>query len=112
MTEQVKELPGPYEIFELTDKEVREVRITGYRTGDVTIHPLHTTQPKVVTALRVFVPGNTKLLGPHYWDITSKTLVAQLLPFLEAGGYQGKIFTITKFGIAPKARFTLEVRLA
>jgi hypothetical protein len=112
MAEQVKELAGPYEIFELTDGEVRELRIIRYETGDVTIHPLHTTAPKVVTALRVFVPRETKPVGPDYWDITSKTLVAQMLPYLEAWGYRGKVFVVTKYGVAPRARFTLDVKLA
>jgi hypothetical protein len=110
MPETEKQLPGPYEIFELVDGETRELTITAFETGEVTIHPLHTTQPKVVTALRVVVPRESKILGPPYWDITSKTLVAQMLPYLEAGGYTGKKFVIKKFGIAPKARFTLEVR--
>jgi len=51
-----------------------------------------------------------KALFPDYWDISSKTLVAQLLPQLRLPGYEGKKFTITNYGIAPKARFTLEVR--
>jgi len=112
MEETVKQLAGPYEIFELTDGEVRELTITGYETGEVTIHPLHTTVPKVITALRVQVPRASKMLGPPYWDITSKTLVAQMLPYLEAGGYQTKRFVVKKLGVAPKARFTLEVKPA
>jgi len=112
MAEQAKELAGPYEIFELTDGETRELRITGWQTGNVTIYPPHKPTGKVVTALRVLVPPMTKAFFPYYWDITGKTLVAQLLPYLEQPGYKDKVFTITKHGIAPKARFSMEVKPA
>lgn len=110
MAEEVKELKGPYEIFELVDREVRELTITNWEQGRVTIYPPHQPTGKVINALRVHVPAETKDFFPYYWDITSKTLVAQMVPYLEAGGYQGKRFIITKYGVAPKARFSLEVR--
>jgi len=112
MAEEVKELAGPLEIFELVDKEVRELIITKWEQGRVTIYPPHQPTGKVINALRVFVPVKTKEFFPYYWDITSKTLVAQMVPYLEAGGYEGKKFIVTKHGVAPKARFTLEVRPA
>jgi len=110
MSGEEKQLPGPYEIFELTDREVKQLRITDYETGLVTIYPQDKPTGKVVTALRVHVPKETKDFFPFYWDITGKTLVAQLLPCLEQPGYKDKVFTITKYGIAPKARFTVEVK--
>jgi len=60
----------------------------------------------------VFVPFALKPVGVSYWDITSQLLVAQMLPYLEGPGYKDKVFTITKHGVAPKARFTLEVKPA
>lgn len=112
MVVEVGELAGPYEIFELTDGETRQLRITKWMTGNVTIYPPHKPTGKVVTALRVHVPSDTKDFFPYYWDITGKTLVAQMVPYLEQPGYQDKVFVVTKHGIAPKARFTLEVRPA
>ena len=109
MVETAKALPGPYEIFELTDGEQRTLTITNYVTGDVVIKPAWLPAGKTITALRVYVPKELKPLAPYYFDITSKTLIAQLLPFLQAGNYQGKKFTITKSGVAPKARFALQV---
>jgi hypothetical protein len=109
MAEQVTELAGPYEIFELVDGEVRQLRITSWQTGAVTIYPPHKPGGKVVTALRVHVPEDQKDFFPYYWDITGKTLVAQMVPFLEQPGYQDKVFTVTKHGVAPKARFSLKV---
>jgi len=112
MAETANELIEPYEILELTDGEVRQLRITNYQVGNVTIRPPWLPGGKVVRALRVHVPHESKTFFPYYWDITGKTLVAQMVPYLEAGGYQNKVFTITKYGVAPKARFTLEVRPA
>lgn len=112
MTEEVKELKGPYEIFELVDGETRVLQIKDWETGNVTIYPPHKPTGKVINALRVHVPPATKDFFPYYWDITGKTLLAQMVPYLEQRGYQDKRFTITKHGIAPKARFSLEVRPA
>jgi len=112
MAEDMNELAGPYEIFELVDREVRELIITKWEQGRVIIYPPHKPGGKVINALRVHVPAETKDFFPYYWDITSKTLVAQMVPYLEAGGYEGKKFTVTKYGVAPKARFTLEVKPA
>ena len=110
MIEETKRLEGPYEIFELVDGETRALRITRWETGTVVIYPVHKPTGKVVTALRVHVPEDAKDFFPYYWDITGKTLVAQMLPYLQRTGYTEKVFVVTKHGIAPKARFTLEVR--
>jgi hypothetical protein len=75
----------------------------------MTIHPRPLGAPKVIVALRVYVPSAIKPLYPDYYDITSQTLIAQLLPYLEAGNYQKKVFTVTKHGSGPDARFSLKV---
>jgi len=112
MAEQEIKMDGPYEIFELTDGETRQLRINNWQRGNVTIYPAHKPTGKVINALRVHVPPETKSFFPYYWDITSKMLVAQMLPYLQVPGYQDKVFVITKYGVAPKARFTLEVKSA
>jgi hypothetical protein len=65
---------------------------------------------KMIKALRIFVPAQTKPIGVSWYDITSQTLIAQLLPFLEQPNFGNKTFVITKYGVAPKARFTVEVK--
>jgi len=110
MAEDMKQLAGPYEILELRDGEVRKLVIRNWETGLVTIYPADKLTGKVVTALRVHVTPDQKDYFPYYWDITGKTLVAQMLPYLQQPGYQDKTFTITKHGVPPKARFTLEVK--
>ena len=103
-------LPGPYEIFELGDGESRTTRIMRWQEGEVEIHPAYQPEGKMIRALRIHVPETDKEYFPFYWDITSTTLVAQLLPYLERYGYEARTYKITKHGVAPRARFTLEVR--
>jgi len=112
MAEELTRLDGPYEILELKDGEVKELRVKDWSTGTVTIYPNFKPTGKVVKALRVHVPEEAKEFFPYYWDITGQTLVAQMLPYLQQPGYRSKVFEVTKHGVAPKARFTLKVRPA
>lgn len=102
-------LPGPYEIFELSDGQTHTTRIESWKVGEVEIHPANKPEGKIIIAMRIHVPQSYKDYFPFYWDITSSTLIAQLMPFLEAEGYAQKTYTITKHGIAPRARFSLTV---
>jgi len=110
MAQEISPLAGPYEIFELTDRETRELRIEHWLIGYVRISTGEVPEGKSVKTLRVFVPRDIKPLGVNWYDITSQTLIAQLQPYLEAPGFEKKTFIITKYGTAPKARFSLEVR--
>jgi hypothetical protein len=108
--EALEELPGPYEILEMTDREVRTIRIAGWQLGYMNIKTSEEPEGKMIKALRIFVPAQTKPVGLSWYDITSQTLIAQLLPFLEQPNFGNKTFVITKYGVAPKARFTVEVK--
>ena len=105
----LENLPGPYEILELGDKGIKELVINDYKVGRMLIHLRPTGKPKEIVALRVWVPDRIKPLYPDYYDITSQTLIAQVLPILEAGDYERKVFTIQKFGTGPTARFSVSV---
>jgi len=109
MAEELRPLAGPYELFDLADGEVMRLLIYGWERGSMVIHPKFPGAPSVKTiqALRVLVPTDVKATYPHYYDITSKTLIAQLLPFLMEANYKEFSYTITKIGVAPRARFTL-----
>lgn len=102
-------LGGPFEILDLGDGGRIDLQVTRYQVGSMTIHPRPGGYPKAIVALRVWVPESIKPLFPDWYDITSQTLIAQLLPSLEAGGYQRKTYTITKYGSGPRARFALAV---
>ena len=103
-------LEGPYEILELDDRESIEFHIEKWQLGEMVIKPKYAPQGKTIKALRVFIPKEEKNFFPYYWDVTGQTLVAQLLPILEGNKFKGKVFKITKYGVAPRARFTLEVK--
>jgi len=105
----MERLEPPYEIFELKDGETRDLEIIDYKVGEMTIHPKDGRPPKDIRGLRVHVPKVGKEFFPYYWDITSTTLTAQLLPLLEQGLHKTRRFRITKRGVPPMARFTLEV---
>ena len=110
MAEDLRRLPGPYEILDLEDGGVARLKIVSYERGTMIIHPKWVGAPSEleIPALRAHLAPGVKPYPPMYWDITSKTLTAQLLPLLAAAGFEDYEYVITKHGIAPKARFTLE----
>jgi len=104
-------LAGPYEVFELSDKQSLELLITGYQKGEVEIHPRYAGAPasKTVMAMRVFVDPTTKAMGPAWWDITSQTLIAQLEPFLANVAKAPRRVKLTAHGVAPSKRYSVEL---
>jgi len=103
-------LPGPYELLELADRQSLRLRPIRWELGVMTIHPRNQAGPKekTIEVLRIHVTPATKPVPPMYYDVTSKTLIAQFLPMLGEVGYENYEYVITKYGVAPTARFTLE----
>ena len=109
--ESLPELVSPFELFDVKDGEGIEFVPVGYERGRMTIYP-HYLPPgtaKVVPVIRIHTEPRWKEIFPHYWDITSKTLQAQLIPHFERPDYRNFKYKVTKHGVAPRARFTLEV---
>lgn len=102
-------LPEPYELLDLQDKELRTFRVVGYEEDEIPIKTQDEPKGKVVHACRVHVPRDDKVTGLPYYDITSKTLCAQILPFLRDPVQRARRFTVTAHGVRPRKRFTLEV---
>ncbi len=102
-------LPGPYEILELGDGGSLTTTILKSEEGEMTINPRDGRSPKTIQVVRVHVPPETKPLFPGYYDLTSSTLVAQLKPLLSTLVGNSRQVRITKVGVAPRARFTVEV---
>lgn len=100
---------SPYELLDMADQEQKEFRVESFEKGTMRIESGQRGYTKEIPVLRVRVPMMDKLQFPFYWDITSKTLIAQLEPFLAAGQPGKSIYRIKKFGVAPAARFSLEV---
>lgn len=105
-------LAGPYELFELADKQSMVLLVTGYEVGEVVIHPRYLGAPseKVVKCLRVRVDPRTKPVGPPYWDITSQTLIATLEPLIRSASEKSPIkVQITAYGVPPAKRYSVEL---
>jgi hypothetical protein len=109
MVEELKELPPPYEILDLGDRGTKDLVVEKWELGTMKIVPRRDRIEKRIKALRVWVTEEVKPTEPGYWDITSTTLIQGFLPHLEVPDFKLKRFRITKYGVAPAARFTLEV---
>lgn len=100
-------LSQPYEIYEWRDGETREFTIERWEVGELEIHPRDGRPPKMINVLRVHVPPEEKPEFPHYWDLTSSRLVAQLRGILRthrAGRHRVKV---TAIGSAPRTHFSV-----
>jgi len=102
-------LLGPYEILDLPDGGSVDIHPVSFEMGTMTISPRYPGAPasKEIIALRIHVREGTKSYPPMYYDVTSQTLIAQLMPGLEEQGFENYVYRVTKYGVAPKARFTL-----
>jgi len=110
MSSDLRSLIGPYEYLELPDRGVVRFMVSSFERGTTVIHPRYEGAPseKTIEALRIHVSEKYKPLPPPYWDITSKTLIAQLLPLILERDRDRYEYVVTKYGEGVKARFTLE----
>jgi hypothetical protein len=105
--EHVEPLPGPYEILELAEGEVRVITPEKWQVGKATIQPRDGRPAKAIVILRVHVPLAEKPTIPQYWDITSQHLLAGMVGYLEGAAGKRYRFHVTKRGEGPRARFEL-----
>jgi hypothetical protein len=103
-------LAEPMEILEIGDGTSVPLRILRWEKEDAIIRPAHAPQGKAIPVLRVHVRPEDKASSPFYWDITGKGAVALLMPYLQQPGYEKKTFVLSAVGVAPKKRFSLEVK--
>jgi len=110
VAEVLRPLMEPYEILDLPDRGSITLRVVSWERGSMKIHPKYPGAPveKEIPVLRVHLAAGVKPTPPQYFDVTSKTLSAQLLPYFLERGFTEYRYVITKYGVAPKARFTLE----
>jgi hypothetical protein len=105
----MSELKAPLEMFDIGNGDSMVMLIVGSELGECTIHSRRENREKRVDCLRAHLAPGFKTIGMPYWDITSKTLIAQLEPLLINPPPTGKRFKITKHGVAPAARFQVEM---
>jgi len=82
-------------------------RVLRWEEGELTIRPPSAPQGKVVPAIRIWVPRGDKPTEPPYWDITATTTHPTLAAILDGIIARGSWLHIQKFGVAPRARFTV-----
>jgi len=101
------ELARPYEIYEWKDGETYEFTIERWEEGDLEIQPRDGRPSKLITVLRLHVPESEKPTFPHYWDLTSSRLVAQLKALLP-GRQRGRTrIKVTAIGRAPRTHYSV-----
>jgi len=107
---ELRRLPGPIEFLNLPDGGVARLRIVAWERGSVVIRQPRPepAAEKEIPILRVHLAPGVKPYPPLYWNLSSKTLAAQLLPFLERPRFEHYEYVVTKYGVAPKARYTVE----
>ena len=103
-------LSGPMEILELKSGEPFLFRVTEWQRDEAIIRPARAPMGIAVDVLRLHVPAADKPLPPHYWDLTAKTAIFQLLPHLQRPDFKNRTFTLTARGDGPAKRFELEVK--
>ena len=97
----------PFELLELTDGQSAQLAVERWQLGRTFIQPRDGRAGKDVPILRVWVPERDKATLPHYWDLSSKHLIAGLLGYLETRPERRYRFTIRKRGRGPAARYEL-----
>lgn len=127
---QPNELPGPIELLDLEHGQTIQLSLDRHLLGTTDIHPtkvtprhvrLHMEQrgldappapgtPITVTIpiMRVFGQRLDKPSQLHYWDISAKTLIADLEPRMLAKGTGPLVVTITANGYKPHKRYSVE----
>ena len=101
----------PFEILELADGMSLRLAISRSEKSRMVIHPRYAGAPaeKEIPVLRLHLKEGYKPVGPAYYDVTSKTLQAQLAPHLEELARSGREFVITAHGSGPRKRFSLRL---
>ena len=110
MAEELRRLVGPIEFLDLADRESMDLKIVSWERGVTKISTIRRDREVEIDipVLRVHVTAETKPLPPRYYDISSKTLQAQLLPLLLAPRFERWTYRVTAYGVAPRKRFSLE----
>jgi len=103
------EIFEPMEAVEFVEGEPKILTFEDLRVEKMKI--LVGTPPveKIIDVLRLKVRTEDGKPVYKWWNIASKKAIMQLKPYIENREIFVREFKITKFGIAPKAVYTIEV---
>lgn len=107
--EVLHRMPEPFELLELHDGQVFDLRVESWDLGKALIHPRDGRPAKEVPVLRVQVRPGEKATLPAYWDLTSKHLIAALVGHFEGALGTERIFRITWHGVGARGRPSLDI---
>lgn len=95
------------EILDLPDGGEVTLRVTSWERKKGSFVTQRHPEGEVLDYMRLHLAPGSKATGPNWWDVTSKTLQAQLAPLLTPEIMATKRVVIHKVGVAPKARFSV-----
>jgi hypothetical protein len=87
-------------------------RVLSWQLGEMQIFPRDTPAGKMVPSLRVHVPLEDKPADVPYWDITSKKLIATLLPILPSIAGTNTYVHIHKDGEGVSSSYSVSIQPA
>jgi len=99
----------PIELLDLPAEGELVTRVLRMEEGEAFIKPSRAPQGVNVAVVRLHVPPEDKPTAPHYWDVTATTLHPSLRSQLPAAIQERRWVKVRKYGVAPRARFSLEV---
>jgi hypothetical protein len=87
-------------------------RVLRWELGEQTFYPKDHPQGKTTPNLRIHIPLDDPSAGPTYWDITSKKLMAMLLPLLPQLAGTNTYVEVTKDGDGFATQYSVTIRPA
>jgi hypothetical protein len=87
-------------------------RVVSWEERPITFQPRSESQPKTVPGLRLHIRHDDPSEGVPYWDITSKRLIAMLLPLLPGIAGTDTRLEISKTGEGLQSSYSVTVRPA
>ena len=87
-------------------------RVVSWEERPITFQPRSESQPKTVPGLRLHIRPDDASEGVPYWDVTSKRLIAMLLPLLPRIAGTNTWLEISKTGDGLQSSYSVTVRPA
>jgi hypothetical protein len=87
-------------------------RVVSWEERPITFQPRGESQPKTVPGLRLHIRPDDASEGVPYWDITSKRLIATLLPLLPGIAGTNTRLEISKAGDGLQSSYSVTIRPA
>jgi hypothetical protein len=101
-------LPKPYNTLDLQSGQSVTVQVERIELGDLRTDDTAKQPNRLWPMARLFGRRVDQDDARRYFDITSRMLLASLIPFLQHAGAYGRRVKITAYGVMYRKRFTWE----